>query len=110
MLTVTYNGQTSNPGSFQVVANSFGIFTVNSNGSGAGIITGASYQLYFVNSPANPGDTAVIWGTGIGASLGDDGFASPQQVDMPNLPLTVYVGTQAASVFYRGRGGFTGED
>jgi uncharacterized protein (TIGR03437 family) len=63
-----------------------------------------------VNSPATPGDIATIWGTGIGASPGDNGAAPPQQIDMPNLPLSVYVGTQAASVSYRGRAAFTGED
>jgi hypothetical protein len=93
-----------------VVANSFGIFTVKSNGSGRGIITGANYQLYFVNSPAHPGDSGTIWGTGIGTSPGDNGAVPPQQIDMPNLPLSVYVGTQAASVSYRGRAAFTGED
>jgi uncharacterized protein (TIGR03437 family) len=109
-LTVTYNGQTSNAVSFQVIAHSFGIFTVRGDGSGAGVITGPNYQLYPVSSPARPGDAATIWGTGIGASPSDDGSAPPQRIDMPDLSLSVYVGTQAATVTYRGRGGFTGED
>lgn len=109
-VTVTYNGQPSNAGSFQVINSSFGIFTVGSTGSGAGIITGANNQLYSVNSPANPGNAATLWGTGIGASPGDDGSAPPQRIDMPNLPLSVYIGTQPATVTYRGRSGFTGED
>ncbi len=109
-LTVTYNGQTSNTGSFQVIANSFGIFAVNSTGAGLGVITDATYQLYSVNSPAKPGNAATIWGTGMGASPGDDGSAPPLPIDMPNLPLSVYVGGQAATILYRGRGGFTGED
>lgn len=110
MLTVTYKGQTSNAVSFLVAANSPGIFAVNSMSTGVGIITGAKHQLYSVNSPANPGDVATLWGTGIGASPGDDGSAPPPQIDMPNLPLSVYVGSQAATVTYRGRGPFTGED
>jgi uncharacterized protein (TIGR03437 family) len=109
-LTVTYKGQTSSAVSLQVIANSFGIFTVGSVSNWVGIITGASHQLYSVNSPANPGDTATLWSTGIGASPGDDGSAPPPEIDMPNLPLSVYVGSQAATVTYRGRGGFTGED
>jgi len=109
-LTVTYGGQTSNSASFQVVAHSFGIFTVNSANNGAGIITGASYQLYSVNAPARPGDAASIWGTGIGASPGDDGTAPPPQNNMPNLPVSIYVGGQEANVVYRGRAGFPGED
>jgi uncharacterized protein (TIGR03437 family) len=109
-LTVTYNGQASKAASFHVIASSFGIFAVNSSGTGVGVITSPSYQLYSVNSPANPGNAATIWGTGVGASPGDDGSAPPQLIDMPNLPLSVYVGSQAATVTYRGRGGFTGED
>jgi uncharacterized protein (TIGR03437 family) len=108
-LTVIYNGQTSNAVSFQVVAHSFGIFTVGSSPNGAGIITGMG-GLYSVNAPAKPGDAASIWGTGIGASPGDNGTAPPPQVDMPSLPLTVYVGGQDAEVVYRGRSGFPGED
>jgi uncharacterized protein (TIGR03437 family) len=107
---VAYNGQTSNAVSFQVIANSLGIFTAGSTGAGAGIITGANNQLYSVTSPAHPGDAATIWGTGLGASPGDDGSGPPQQIDMPNLPLSVYAGTQRTSVTYRGRSGFTGED
>jgi uncharacterized protein (TIGR03437 family) len=109
-LTVTFGGQISDAVPFQVAVNSFGVFSVNSNGLGVGVITGTNYELYPVSSPAKPGDTAVIWGTGLGASPGDTGFAPPQQIDMPNLPLLVYVGTQAATVSYRGRAAFTGED
>jgi len=109
-VTIAYNGQTSNAVSFQVIANSLGIFTVGSTGAGAGIITGANNQLYSVNSPANPGDAATIWGTGLGASPGDNGSSPPQQIDMPTLPLTVYVGAQQTAVTYRGRSVFTGED
>jgi uncharacterized protein (TIGR03437 family) len=105
-LTVTHNGQTSNAVSFQVIANSFGIFVANF----AAVITGVKNQVYSANLPAHPGDAATIWGTGIGASPGDDGSAPLRQIDMPNLPLSVYVGNQAATVTYRGRGGFTGED
>jgi uncharacterized protein (TIGR03437 family) len=109
-VTVIYHGQTSATVSFQVITNSFGIFTVGSTGYGTGIITHANGQLYGVNSSAHPGDAATIWGTGIGTSPGDDGSGPPRQIDMPNLPLSVYVGTQQAIVTYRGRAGFTGED
>jgi len=113
-VTITYDNQTSNPASFQVAAHSFGIFTVNSTsfsqGSAVGIITGAGNRLYSVTSPANPGDAATVWGTGIGASPGDDGSGPPQQIDMPNLAMSVYVGNQPANVLYRGRSTFSGED
>jgi len=108
--TVSYSGRASNAASFQVISNSFGIFTVGSNGSGTGIITNVNGQLFGGHSSAGPGDAATIWGTGLGASPGDNGSAPPPQIDMPNLPLSVYVGTQQAIVTYRGRGPFTGED
>jgi uncharacterized protein (TIGR03437 family) len=107
--TVTYNG-TSTPSSFQVVASSFGAFTVNSAGNGPGIITDANYQIYGASTSANAGDVSILWGTGLGASAGDDGSAPPKQVDIPNLPLTLYVGLQKATVLYRGRASSTGED
>ena len=109
-LTVTYNGKTSQPASLTVVANSFGIFSVGSNGTGVGVITDTSYQLYSLNFAAGPGSTAVLWGTGLGASPGDNGAGPPPQINMPSLPLSVYVGTQTATVSYQGRAAFTGED
>jgi uncharacterized protein (TIGR03437 family) len=109
-LAVTFGGQASNAALFQVIGSSFGIFTTDSSGWGSGVITGTNYQLYSVSAPANAGDVAVLWGTGIGPSQGDDGSAPPPQIDMASLPLTVYVGTQPATVLYRGRTGFTGED
>jgi uncharacterized protein (TIGR03437 family) len=108
-LTVTYNGS-SPSASFQVVANSFGSFALNSQGFGPGVITDANYQFYAANKSAQPGDVSILWGTGLGASAGDDGSAPPKQVDMPNLALTLYVGAQKATVLYRGRASSTGED
>jgi len=109
-LTVTYSGQTSAAVPVQIIAHSMGIFTANVSGYRGGVITGANGQLYSLDSPANPGEAATLWGTGIGPSPGDDGSAPPREIDMPSLPLSVHVGSQAATVTYRGRGGFTGED
>jgi uncharacterized protein (TIGR03437 family) len=109
-LNLTFNGQTSNTVLFQVTSSTFGTFTTSGDGSGAGIITNANYLLYSQSVPATPGDVATLWGTGIGASPGDDGSAPPQQVDLADLALSVSVGTQPARVTYRGRAAFTGED
>ena len=109
-LTVTYNGATSASAAFQIVASSFGIFAVNSAGSGPGIITGVNYQVYGLTSSAKPGDGAIIWGTGLGVSPGDDGAGPPKQVDLTGVPVSVWVGVQSATVLYRGRAPSTGED
>lgn len=103
-LTVTYNGKTSAPAAFKVVANSFGIFAANQGGSGPGIIANASSQVFGLNSAANPGEAAVIWGTGLGAVSGNEA-AGPLPGDMSSVPVEVYVGSQKATVTYRGRSG-----
>jgi uncharacterized protein (TIGR03437 family) len=109
-LAVTYAGQTSDGSAFQVTANSFGIFTINSTGFGQGVVTDANGQLLSVSAPAHPGESAIIWGTGIGASPGDDGSGPPPQINLSSLSLSVYVGTQQVRVTYGGRSAFTGED
>jgi len=109
-LTVNYNGQTSAAASFQVVASSFGIFAANQAGSGPGIITNSNYQVLTLTTALHPGDVGIIWGTGIGASPGDDGSAPPPQTNLTNINVSVYVGTTQATVLYRGRSFFTGED
>ena len=109
-LTVTYNNQTSAAASFQVIASSFGIFASNQAGYGPGIITNSNFQVLGLTSAAHPNDAAIIWGTGLGASPGDDGSKPPQQIDLTSLSVSVYVGSQQANVLYRGRSFFTGED
>ena len=85
-IAVTYNGQTGPTAPFPVVPNSLGIFTVTSDGQGAGIVTYPDYSLvsstkaancngvYTTCGAANPGDALIIWATGLGAITGSDGF------------------------------------
>ncbi len=103
-ITVTYNGQTSAPGPITVVASSFGVFTLNAQGTGDPVATFADYSVIGAKHPAHPGDVIVIWGTGLGPVTGDEG-AAPLPGDMPNLALTAYLGSQISPVSYRGRSG-----
>lgn len=123
-ITVTYNGQASPATPFRgVTANNLGIFTVTSDGAGVGIVTYADYSL--VSSfkaancggpsttcgAANPGDTLILWATGLGAVTGNDASGAGLGVNMPNLPLTLYIGGAQAKVIYQGRSGCcVGED
>lgn len=123
-ITVTYNGQSSPATPFRgVTANNLGIFTVDSTGQGAGIVTYADYSLV---SPltasncggpnttcgaANPGDTLILWGTGLGAITGSDASGAGLGQNMPNLPLNLWIGGVQAKVIYQGRSGCCiGED
>ena len=122
-VTVTYNGQVGLAAPITVVASNFGIFTVTSDGQGAPIVTNGDYSLvstmkaancggpYTTCGAANPGDTLVLWGTGLGPVSGSDSAGAGLGVNMPNLPLTVWLGGVQAAVSYQGRSGCCiGED
>src|SRR5579883_657733 len=119
--TVTYNGQISATAPIAVVANNLGIFTIDSSGGGPGIVTYPDYSLLSAVKSANcggpnttcgaanPGDTLILWATGLGPVKADD--ATGLGVNMPNLPLTVWLGGVQAPVSYQGRSGCcVGED
>ncbi len=108
-LTVSFNGQTSAAFSIQVVQNNFGIFTLNSQGSGAAIVLDGSFQLITALKPATPNQTVAVWGTGLGPITGDE-TGPPAQTDMTNVAVEVYVGTAKATVVYRGRTSYPGID
>lgn len=100
---VTYQGKTSS-GTAQVVSANFGIFSVNSSGSGQGIITTGSDAIIGYNSAAHPGDTLIIWGTGLGAISGSDASAPPVG-NIGSTPPPVYVGGTEVTPSYYGRSG-----
>ena len=120
-VTVTYNARTSPPQNAVVVARSFGIATSNSAGTGEaqatiGNVNGGislvrqtsgsvSFGGYtWTLSPAHPGDTLVLWGTGGGADPANDtGGTSGDQtaigkfsVDVAGTPIVpLYAGTSS---------------
>jgi uncharacterized protein (TIGR03437 family) len=114
-LTVTYNGRTSQPETFNVVQSSVGLFTRNSAGSGPGIVQQYHNGVPTLNDISNsaiPGDTAVLWGTGLGPITTDE----TQQPVAP-IPLAagaqVWVGDQQVppdNVAFQGRSTFAGVD
>lgn len=103
-LVVTTSAGASAPASFNVVAHSFGINSVNQSGSGPGIVDDHNYKLVTLNSAAQAGDTVIIWGTGLGAVSGDEA-AGPLPGNQPNIPVKVYIGTKPAVITYQGRSG-----
>jgi uncharacterized protein (TIGR03437 family) len=122
-ITVTYNNQTSAKASITVVANNLAIFSIDSTGTGPAIVTYADYSLVSPSKApscggpdttcgaANPGDILVLWATGLGPVAGSDATGAGLGVNMPNIPLTIWVGGVKASVTYQGRSGCcVGED
>ncbi|HEY2861160.1 MAG TPA: hypothetical protein VGJ21_22310, partial [Terracidiphilus sp.] len=120
--TVTYNNVASATAPITVVAHTLGIFTTDSSGTGSGIVTYPDYSLVSPTKAANcggpsttcgaanPGDTLILWGTGLGAVNGSDASGAGLGQNM-NLPLTVWLGGVQAPVVYQGRSGCCiGED
>ncbi len=117
-VTVTYNALTSAPQNVTVVARSFGIAAANSAGTGtaqatiANINSGLSLTRFTAGSlsfggntwtlsPAHPGDTIVLWGTGGGADAANDsGGSSGDQTAAGNFMVTA--GTRQITPLYAG--------
>jgi hypothetical protein len=68
-------------------------------------------MLITSTNAANPGQTIVIYGSGVGYDPSDDDKVFPQNQDnLTNIPMQVYVGGVQANILYRGRSQFPGVD
>lgn len=119
---VTYNGASTSAG-HGIGVSTLGIFTIDSTGTGPGIITFPDYSLVSAvkSNPcggpntacgaANPGDTLILWATGLAPVTGNESKGDGLGVDMPDVPVSLYIGGAKADVRYRGRSGCCiGED
>ncbi len=90
--------ETINVGSFAP-----GIFTVNSSGSGDGVIMHADNSLISAANPARGGEEVVIYGTGLGQTTPSFPTGSPATANNDTVnPVTVTIGGQNAAVAYKG--------
>jgi len=91
---IRFNGAVVGTGSVNVVAHSFGIFTINQQGIGPAVATdplGGAAVYSAINSAA-PDDFIDIWGTGLGAiGYPDDG---PTQPGTLAYDVKVYIADQ----------------
>jgi uncharacterized protein (TIGR03437 family) len=111
ILNITNNGVAGAPTSITVLPSAVGLATIDGSGSGAVVATDANNQLISPASPARPGQTIVLWGSGIGADLSNDDRSFPlKQNNLTAIPLQVYFGTTPSTVLYRGRSQFPGVD
>lgn len=121
--TVTYNSQPSNALVQNVVASNVGIFSIDTRGSGPGVVMYPDYSLVSASKTnacggpstpcgaANPGDTLILWATGMGPVTGNELSGAGLGQNMPNVPLTLWLGGVQAPVVYQGRSGCCiGED
>ena len=122
---VIYNTLSSAPQNVTVVARSLGIATANSAGTGTaqatiGNVNGGVSLTRFTSgsvafggldwtlSPAHPGDTLVLWGTGGGADAANDsGGTSGDQTQSGNFKVIVS-GRQITPLYAGASSGYAG--
>jgi uncharacterized protein (TIGR03437 family) len=109
-ITLTNNGQ-STQAAIQVVASAVGLDTLYGAGTGAGVLTDASFNLLGLTNSAMPGQAVTLWGSGVGADTSNADTTYPQnQNDLTNIPMQVYIGGISANILYRGRSQYPGLD
>jgi uncharacterized protein (TIGR03437 family) len=104
-IQATVGSQTTLVQTAQVVSALPGVFTTNSAGTGAGIFLHASYLPVTAASPAVPGETILIYCTGLGATnpAVATGSASPSNPAATSIVApTVTIGGQSAVVSFAG--------
>lgn len=106
-LVVSYQNLASASVPVHIVHSAFGIFTLNQAGAGPAIVQNFVSQISTpVNTlitSAHPGQTVILWGTGLGPAAGDEN-AGPIPGALPFVD-NLYVGGKAATVRYAGRSG-----
>jgi len=107
-VVVTNNGANSPAVSINIVQSAFGILFYNGS-------LGAAYDgnnaLLTTTNAANPNQTIVLWGSGVGADPNDDDKVYPQKQDnLTSIPMQAFVGGVEATILYRGRSQYPGVD
>jgi uncharacterized protein (TIGR03437 family) len=109
-LTVNYNGATSAAFAINVVPATLGLDTYY--GTGSGLLTATSATtgaLFNYTNSAAPGQTIVLWGSGLGADTQDSDTVfttTPHAVNQSSVQ--VYFGNVAGTVGYAGSSGYPG--
>lgn len=102
---VTFNGATSDPQTVTIAANAPAIYTATGAGTGPGILQNFTPDAVPVNSPkrpVKPGQTGVLWLTGLGPISAADNNAPP--VGNLSFPVEIWIGGQPVTdILYSGR-------
>ncbi len=109
-VTLTFDGKTSAPFPISVVPSRVGIFTTNSQGYGTVAAQHSSDSTpVLLSKAAHPGETIVLYGTGLGPITTPDNVA-PGAVQI-GTDVIVTIAGQAVKPTYAGRApSFAGED
>ena len=108
-ITVTYKNQTSNSFQFQVVPTALGLSTYFGTGTGLILaVNAANGTIYTYTNSAKPGDTILLFGTGLGADIADSDTVFTGSPHPVNTATKIYFGGVAATPEYAGSSGYPG--
>ena len=110
--TVTNGTQASNSFQTQVVQSAFGLDTIFGGGTGQAVVTDANYKVIGPTFSASPGQTVILWGSGVGGDTKNDDKTYPAAHldNLTSIPMTAYIGGISATIDYRGRSQYPGVD
>ncbi len=109
-LTVTYNSTVSNAFTFQVAPVALGLDTYYGTGGGLAVATNAGTgALFNATNSVSPGETIVLWGSGLGADTQDSDTVFTTTPHPVNQGQTqIYFGGVPGTVLYAGSSGYPG--
>jgi uncharacterized protein (TIGR03437 family) len=103
-IVVTNGSATSNTVTVPVAATSPGVYSLDQSGVGAGAIEHANGSVVNAANPASPGETVVVYLTGMGAvtpTVADGTASTGNPLNKTAQPI-VYIADQQASVIFSG--------
>ncbi|MCU1338364.1 MAG: repeat containing protein [Bryobacterales bacterium] len=103
-VTVTYKGTVSNSFTNQVVTAAPGFTTYN----GTAVAQHVSGALVTLTASAAPGETIILWGTGLGADPVDSDTTYTTTPHQTIVSYTVYIGGVPATIIYQGASVYPG--
>src|SRR5581483_1324722 len=106
-LTVTYNGGTSAAANFVVVASAVGLTDYNGN---YGVATDLSGNLLTMTNSGKPGQTIIVWATGLGADPADSDTTYTTSPHAIGTPMQIYFGGVLTTAIYQGASTYPGVD
>jgi uncharacterized protein (TIGR03437 family) len=105
-IVATVGGTRSNTVEVPLAASGPGVFSLAQNGLGDGAILHANFTVVNAGNPARPGETVLVFLTGLGAVSPPvaDGAAAPSAEPLARVtaPLRVTVGGRTANVSFQG--------
>jgi uncharacterized protein (TIGR03437 family) len=108
---VTFGGATSQQFNTTVAQSAFGFDTYYGTGSGMAAVTdNFTGRLITPASSAQPGETIVFWGSGVGADTNNNDVDPPAHFDNLNFITQLFIGGVSVPIGYQGRSHYQGVD